>query len=417
MFPSARVAFALMLMVSTAALAQSDAAREAFDNGTAAFESEQYARALEHYLSARELGIDGPAVSYNIAVSYYRLGDLDNATREFSLIADTYPSFRELAQYNLGLIAQRQNEAAAADDYFSQALQNTQNEVIRRLANRQLRPGSSEQAGRWFGLLDLRYGHDDNVRLLSDDEPLANSISADSNTTELTAFVSGPLSDDQGLRFDGTFYFSRFGDASFFDQNYIRLGLSYQWTAGNWRIDAGPHLSQSTLDGDGYEDRTGAGIRFRKSLSPQLTLSFRFLHDNVDAGSARFLFVDGDRDWAEMRLDRSVESGSLTFLVSTESNDRGITIASNRQKIGLGYRHDFSPDWSADFEGRYSQSSYDDLATPRDEDLTELSIGATRILSNNWTVNALITTASNDAIAPYSYDRNRFSFGLAKSFY
>jgi tetratricopeptide (TPR) repeat protein len=417
----------LALAVSMAVEAQQSSARDSFAAGSAAFTDEDYLRALSLFQAARDAGLPGPAVDYNIAVSHYKLGNYEQAGAEFRLIVERYPAMRALAQYNLGLVAQRLGQPTTAESYFRQALANAEDEKIRALAARQLDEGeqvasavaveSTNSANRWYSLLNARLGNDDNVRLISDEVPVPAGLEAESSVTEFTAFVTGPLSAEPGLRFDGSFYASRYGDASFFDQNYLSAGLVYQWQPGQWRAEAGPHLSHSTLDGDSYEQRLGMTIGVRRSLSSTLSFGTRFVHDEVDSGSSQFAFLDGSRDWIEVRIDRTTLNGRLTASYSIESSDRGATIATSRNRLLLRYRYSFTEHWLATVTGSLRQSSYDDLATPRDEDLKDLTFELTRNLSRNWAVTAFLSTADNDAPTPFDYERTRFSVGIGKTFY
>lgn len=414
---AAFVSFVTLAVSTTTQAQDATAAREAFTEGTAAFSGEDYALALSKFQAALDAGMEGPAVHYNIAVSYYKLGDFDHAKAEFSLIAERYPAMRELAQYNLGLVARRQGEQEAAEAYFREALENNQDEKIRRLAAMQLHSRSAAGNGRWYGLINTRFGHDDNVRLVSNDVPVSSGVSAESRSTEFTALLSGPLSAIPGFRFDGSLYAIRYADASFYDQNFVRFGVVYQWRWGRWLAEGGPQLSFSTLDGDSYEQRTGAGLRFRRDISPELSFAARYIHDQVDSGAARFEFVEGSRNWYELRLDHNKARGRMTFTYSLESNNRGSTIASTRNRLALRYRYPFNAQWTADFEGSFRRSSYDDLATPRNENLTALSIDVTRHLTREWDITASMSLSSNDTVAPYSYDRKQFAFSFGKTFY
>jgi hypothetical protein len=324
---------------------------------------------------------------------------------------------RELAQYNLGLVAQRQGDDRSAERYFRQALENSQDEKIQRLAATQLRPEPLVERARWYSRLNTRIGYDDNVRLVSDDVPIPADQSADSMSTEFWGLISGPLSAAPGFRFDGSLYSVRYQDASFYDQNYVRVGAVYRWQWRDWLAEAGPQLSLSTLDGDGYEERGGVSFRVRRDLNSQLAFRAHFTHDEVDEGDARFAFVEGSRDWLELSLDRRNGQNRLIASYALESNDRGVNIASTRHRFSLRYRYSFNALWNADIQGSFRRSSYDDLALPRDEDLTELSLGLTRSLPRNWEVNGFLAVSDNSSVEPFSYDRSRFSIAISKSFY
>lgn len=411
--------FAGLAALSSSSWAQEsqNPASQAFAAGTSAYAEQDYFRALSYFQEARDAGIQGPAVHYNIAVCHYRLGDYDAAGSAFSLLADRFPAMRALAQYNLGLVAQRQGDDQAARQRFRQALENSDDETIQRLATAQLSPAPAVESGRWYRQINTRISHDDNVRLVSDDVPSPSGQSAESMSTEYWASISGPLSGAPGFRFDGSLYSVRYQDASFYDQNYLRLGGVYRWQWGNWLAEVGPQLSLSTLDGDGYEERTGVAFRVTRSINAELAFRGRFSHDEVDAGDARFAFVEGSRDWLELSLDRRNAAKRVTFSYALESNDRGPNIASTRHKLSLRHRYSINTRWETDIEGSFRRSSYDDLAQPRDEDLTSLSFGLTRNLANDWRINGTVAWYDNSAVAPFSYDRNRFSIALNKVFY
>lgn len=394
-----------------------EAASRAFADGTAAYAAQDYQRALAYFQDALDAGIQGPAVHYNIAVCQYRLGDYESAESEFSLIAARFPAMAELATYNLGLVAQKQGNDLAAEAYFRQVLEDTEDEKLRGLAASQLTPEAVDEPGRWYRQLNTRIGYDDNVRLVSDDVPLPAGQSAQSSSTEFWALVSGPMAAAPGFRLDASLYSVRYRDASFYDQNYLRLGMLYRWRWGNWLAETGPQFSYSTLDGDAYEERGGIAFRASRNINTRLTFRAQLSHDDVNAGDPRFDFVEGSREWLELSFDRHSARDRLTYSYAVESNDRGVNVASTRQKLSLRYRRAFATTWETDVSGSYRHSSYDRLAQPRDEDLTELSFGLTRNLARNWEVTGTLALADNSSVVPYSYDRGRFSIAVNKIFY
>jgi len=415
-----RFAFlAIVLFAGTPVAAQQGAAgaSEAFASGTAAFERDDFERALGYFESARDAGLGGPAVHYNIAVANYKLGRYDAARSEFALIAERFPAMRELAEYNLGLVALRQGDEGEAEEHFRWALENAQDEKIRRLAELKLPAPTPPSTVRWYRLLNVRLGHDDNVRLLSDDVALPSGTSADSASTELTGFLSGPIGRSRGLRFDGSLYTIRYQDAPFFDQDVLQIGLHYQWRFGRWQAEAGPHLSFSTLDGDGYENRSGAELRLRRALGLRSLFGARLVHDEIGEGDARFAFVEGSRDWLELRFEQQHERGRLAFSYAVEASDRSSSIASGRDTLRFRYRHSLGARWAAEWEGQFRRSDYGGSATPRDEDLLELGFGLTRSFSDRLSLDGRLVASDNDAPGPYSYTRRRVVLSLSSTFY
>lgn len=397
--------------------AEASTGAEAFAAGTAAFENEDYELALSEFERARDAGTEGPAVHYNIAVSNYKLGRYEAARDEFSLIAERYPSMRELAEYNLGLVALRLGDEAAAQSHFLWAAGNSRDEKIRQLAEAQLGAPAAPSRARWYRMLNVRLGHDDNVRLLSDEFALPDGTSAGSAATELTGFVSGPIAAGRGLRFDGSLYTIRYRDAPFFDQDFMQIGLHYQWDWGDWQAELGPHLSYSTLDGAGYENRAGAEFRLRRTLSARSLFGARLIHDEISAGDGRFSFVEGSRDWLELRLEQRYASGRLAVSYALESSDRSPQIASGRDVVRLRYRHSFDSRWAAELDSQFRRSDYGAADVSRNEDLVELGVGLTRTLSERWALEGRVVTSDNDAPEPYSYTRTRFTLSLTATFF
>jgi tetratricopeptide (TPR) repeat protein len=397
---------------------------EAFAAGTAAFEGEDYAVALAHFEEARALGLDGPAIHYNLGVCYYKLGDWRSARTAFELVADRYAAMRGLAEYNLGLVAQKQQRSQEAEAFFRQALANSDDEAIRQLALRQLElaprpePEPVREPKQWLTLVDARLGHDDNVLLLAEDIPLPDGQSAESRFTEIWALISGPASSELGIRFDGSVYAVRYADASIFDQSVIRVGAAYEWRWGAWQAEAGPHASYTTLDGDSFEQRLGVGLRFSRNIAPQTALGVRLVHDEIDEGKARFAAFAGTRDWLELRVDHDIADGRLTLAYARESNDRqGEYVSADRDRLSVRYRHFFDQRWLGDVQATWRDSRYGELAQPRDEDLKELSFALTRNLPRSWQVGGEVSFGDNASnVETFVYDRNRMAVGVTKQF-
>lgn len=406
----------ILFLALTTTVRAADQSGESFAAGVAAFNAQDYARALVLFQAALDAGLEGPAVHYNIAVASYKLGHYRRAETEFGLIADRYPAMRGLAEYNLGLVAEKLGNPQAAQRHFRRAARTAEDAKVRTLAERRLRPERSSKPI-WYSSFNTRVGHDDNVRLLSSDVLAQNGLAAASDSTEITAIVSGPLSSGPGLRFDGSFYAVRYSDASFFDQDFLGLGLAYQWRAGRWLAEVGPHLTDSTLDGDGYEQRTGIGVRVRRNVTSTTTFGIRYSYDDVNSGAARFAYVEGSRDWLELRVDHRGDQSRLTARYSIESNDRSVDFASRRDQVSLLYRYDFSDRWRADVRGSLRRSDYRDATVPRTENLKEMGLDVTRALPNKWEINASLANFRNSSVNPYSYTRTRLTVGFTKSFY
>jgi len=392
-----------------------------FAAASAAFEDSDYLQALALFQNARDAGIQGPSVHYNIGVCQYRLGNYAGAENAFRTVADGYPAMRGLALYNLGLVRLRQGRDAEAAQLFSQARDDSSDQKVTQLAETMLQrmtpAARATRPPRWRSMADFNIGYDDNVALI-DEASLPAGQSVDSAFTELFGAISGPLTNVPGFRFDGSAYAVSYADAGEYDQVALRLGGAYQWTTADWYIEAGPHLNRSTLDGDGFEQRLGADLRLWRALTSSTSLSIRFSHHEIDSVESRFAFIDGSREQFQILWNRRGQAGRVTLGYDLELNDRdNASVSPTRNRLWARYRYNASPEWAADVRLALRSSSYDDLTVVRDEDLADLSLGYVRHLSDGWQLSGRYRWSDNDSnIGFFAYSRNRLTIGLTKNF-
>ena len=141
-------------------------ARTLFDQGVTLFQAGKPEQARYQLLAARQAGWRSPALAYNLGVVNYQLGRYGDAAREFRSLLDT--PHRDLARYNLALIALAHEDTAQARKIFTNLAERAQNDKIRSLAARQLSrlpdESSHRQGPRYSsGLVLIGAGHDSNV--------------------------------------------------------------------------------------------------------------------------------------------------------------------------------------------------------------------------------------------------------------
>src|SRR5690606_4731507 len=324
------------------------------------------------------------------------------------------------AEYNLGLVALKQNDAATAERHFRAALASTDDETIVYLARRQLAFEDERVADprpERVALVDARLGYDDNVLLLADEIPLPDGESAESRFLELWAMMSRPIA-ESGIRIDGSVYALRYAEASMFDQAMIQIGVPYAWTNGTWRAEAGPQLGWTTLDGRLLDRRLAIAARVSRDIGQRSAIELRLAHDEIDEGDSRYAFFAGDRDVLELRLERRGERGTLRLMHAVERNDRdAATVSPRRTRWAARYRYDLSASWLVDIEVSQRRSRFHELAEPRTENLGEVELEATRMLSDDWLLSAGVGLADNDSkVETVAYRRMRVSVGVMKQF-
>jgi hypothetical protein len=400
--------------------AASTAVADDWSSGQQAFTAGDYASALQYFESARDAGLDGPAVHYNIAVSQFKLGRYGDAGQTFALIARQYPKMRGLAEYNLGLVARRLGNTPQARVHFLRAYQlSPDNREIRVLASRRLRELEPEvrKASRWTGAIGIRAGHDDNVAL-RDDAGLPVGTTAESPMVDLFAVVQGPWTGRSGFRLDGSAYVLRYFDADEFDQSQFSGRVFYEWRPDDWRTQLGVHASFGTLGGDAFDRKLGVNASVARYLGHAGMIDLRYAYDDVSDADAQFAGISGSRQQVDLRYRWFRLGHRIQLQVGLETNDRADPgVSPDRTRFGAGYR--YTPErglgYGADIEMR--NSDYKNLATPRDEDLLTLGADVTYTLRNDWQLSFELQYSDNDSTdATYSYDRTRVTIGAMKLF-
>jgi tetratricopeptide (TPR) repeat protein len=406
----------LLATVGVAAAAAADdwaLAQQAFDAG-------DYASALRFFESARDAGLDGPAVHYNIAVSQFKLGRFQDARQTFTLIARRFPQMRGLAEYNLGLVARRLGDERQARAHFLRAYElSPDNREIRVLASRRLRELEPDvrTAARWSGAFGVRAGHDDNVAL-RDEAGLPVGTTAESPMADVFAVIQGPWSGRSGFRLDGSAYLVRYFDADEFDQSQLRGGVFYDWRPDDWRIQVGIHASFGTLGGDAFDRKVGVNGSAVRYLGRSGAIDLRYAYDDVSDADSQFAGISGSRQQVDLRYRWYRFGHRFQAYYGLETNDRADPgVSPDRTRFGIAYRYapDRGPGYGAAIETR--NSDYSDLATPRDEDLLTLSAELTYALRGDWTLSLELRHSDNDSTdATFSYQRTQVTIGAMKHF-
>ncbi len=397
------------------------AATADWESGNQAYAAGNYRLALQHFAAARDDGLNGPAVHYNMSVCNFKLGQFEQARSGFQLIADRYPKMRGLAEYNLGLVARRTDNDVAAVDHFVKAYrQSSQNRKLRILASHRLRELEPElrAASKWTGVLGMRAGYDDNV-VLRDETGLPSTLSTESPMADLFASIKGPYNGRNGFRVEGSLYVIRNFDADEFDQAGVYGGAMYDWRRGNWRLQFGAHAGAGSLGDDAFDRKTGANFQAIRYLNPNSELGLSYVYDDVQAADNRFAGIDGSRQQLQARY--RWYSGDRRFVLRyrQEENDRlAAEVSPQRKTLSAAYRLRADYGWGYEGSINLRNSRYNEMLVPREEDLLTVRLAVTRTLAQNWVLLLDYRSSSNDSSDPaFSYDRNVITVGAMKEFW
>lgn len=415
-----RLKFACALLLLTfSGVAGADPSLD-FEAGKKAFGEGDYALAVDYFEQARDAGLGGPAVHYNIAVAQYELARYRMARDTFELIARQFPNMRALAEYNLGLVAERLAEDEAAEEHFRRAWElSDDDQKLRYLAAQRLEDYAEAEDSQpaWNGAVGVRAGFDDNVAL-RDDLALPVGTTTESPMADVFANVSGPWRNDEGVRFEGSAYLVRYADADEFDQAEIRAATFYEWRLRDWRVRTGVHASASTLGGESFDRKFGVNARALYFLGERATLEGRYTYDDISDADALFAGIAGTRHQLDFRYSYYYENHRVHLRYWLEENDRlNPGVSPERDRIDVMYR--YQPQTGLGFEAGIERrsSDYADLEIPRNEDLTTLRAALTWELPDAWLVLLELRSARNESNDPdFDYDRNQATVGIMKYF-
>ncbi len=428
---------AVCATIQTAA-AQPEDPQLAFAAGSSAFAAGEYQDAAAWFQAALDAGLDEPAVHFNLAVSRYRHGDYAAAQRQFQAIAQRFPELAALATYNLGLTLVRLRRNDDAADAFDAVRSSADADpALVAMAEQMLvevapgrdtwDPGSPDpdsrsvavQRGSWSrqAVVDVTAGYDSNVLLV--DEALLDDV-GDGGSAYLQAFawLAATRAGDGGPRFNASAYLVRYPDARTYDQNIARLAAAYRIVHSGWHLDPGLHLSFATLDGDGFERRTGFTFDARSALGDHITLGLRATIENVTELDDQFAWLAGRRVLLRAALDQTLRNALLQWSVDVEHNRRDDPgVSPRRTRAAVRYRQSLSGSWEMRYGLAYRISRYSRLPVARSERLTELTVGGLRPLADGWYLAVEARRAFNASRDPlFDYHRSGIEIGLQRAF-
>jgi tetratricopeptide (TPR) repeat protein len=149
------------LLAPSLAAADTVTVQAAFDRANAAFRSGDYEAALADYNEALAGGKDNARLFYNMGLAHYRLGQYSQAQWAF-MEAQKDDRMAALAQYQLGVLANREGDKDSAERWFKRSLNNADSPKLRLLSVRALEKIGAAQP-RFESAFAAGLGHDSNA--------------------------------------------------------------------------------------------------------------------------------------------------------------------------------------------------------------------------------------------------------------
>lgn len=426
--------FALCLLIAwpTIGLADTEAsAKKKFLAGVQAFQQENLVKARTLLEAAAET-LSSKALTYNLGVVYYRLGEYDKSRQMFETLLPT--NQRALAFYNLGLIALAEDDTTKARHAFRNAAKNSSKENLTKLAYGQLKELGSELPSQpWQALVSLGAGYEDNIALFPD----SAATTLDSSFFESVNAVSGyPLrSGNHALKILAQLYGRRYNEYKGFDTYLARLELAWAYLPDGYRFNLGIGGDQLWQGSESREQRMRVFTDFqvkgclRDSVRDRCTLGLEA--EQVEAAE-RYRPYDGQRYQFETKYRTRFGDWTWDVRYRVDYNDRrdldtgteSFSVSPLTQTARLGLDYEVTSNWSLGASANYGFRHYQTdhrlqipeglLTIRREDNRFAYSIKTAYKLTSALSMSLDVEQVQNNSnIDRYDYDRRTATLSLA----
>lgn len=390
-----------ILLASNALAAAGD---NDFKQGLKAFRAEQYDSAVKSFEQARRKGNKSSALFYNLGVSYYKTKHYPEAEQAFTQLLND-DKFRQLAQYNLGLVNLELKKTLAAVDWFYLASAKDGDPKITALANRMLDIYDPQKPKQTVsGIISLAYGHDSNVNIVSTESPTHES----DTYLELFGFVNIPAGP---VVINADLYRQDYQTVNSADFTQLNAGVLYPTKASGWNLTPSVYLAKSELGGDSYETIIDARFEAITRLTPKSELLLRYRYSDISADAAAYDYLAGSRQQFRAQHTSDTAAGQLRLRYELEVNDRQNLPTANysptRNTLRARLKQLFTGSWQFKEELEWRNSQYGEAAgITRDDTRYQLTLAADNRFSKDWHAGLRYTyTDNNSNLASETYTR------------
>jgi len=340
-----------------------------YESGVQAFKAGHYGQALQHFEAARRQGNASANLTYNLAVTCYKLKRYDQSERLFRQLKGN-PRYRDIARYNLGRIAMRRGNATVAARRFREVRRTSHNEKLRYLAGEALKKlGYSQASGTpakdWLVLLNAGGGYNDNPLAFPGTQQAPVNAKSDSFMEFLgygQKYLDGRSG--HGLRLYGFAFTKQYMSTSIVDVTLASIGLARENTYGDWQYEYGGNIGHSQVDGHTLTNRLQGDFRLARSFGEnKLSLTYRPAYH--DAGG-HYSYLNGWQHKVDLRWRRRIGNLRWTARYRFEYNSRDnlktattyLSFSPLRNAILLEADWHVMPDLTLTAGGKYSHSDY-----------------------------------------------------------
>lgn len=398
------------------------AAQDDFNEGVTYFKQQQYRQAAQAFTRSYKSGLKTPALFHNLGVSYYKLHNYPQAKNYFEL-AHAYPQQTMLAEYNLGLVAKKQNKIALAHQHFKFVKTSAHDSKLVTLARMQLGEIQiSQPQQRWSAYINLAYGHDDNITVVSD----TTATKQASNFASIYASADYQLlgDSDSNLTLEGNVSgYDYYVDYRRYDNSRHSLTISGMFRTGSWSNNLALSKIIDTYGYLDYQTITRYTAKAKTNISQNNKLRFRYSHDKITSDNLLYYYLGGVRQRFRTEIRNYGKSHYFKLYHELEINDRTDTATASfsptRNKVRAFYEQSLSPSIKIGANLVYRTSLYPAKAATAERVDKRQTIGIqfSYKFSKSLKVRAEIEQIDNNSTnTVYAYQRELSSISLIASF-
>lgn len=387
-----------------------------FNQGADFFEQGDYQKAASRFEQARQQGLKSPALLYNLASSYYKLKRYDIAEKYF-LKLRKLPKMRTLAEYNLALTAEKQQQKNKARRYLQSVIQNSNNAGLTKLAKAKLQ--HTPPVSKTYSLYtSLNMGQDSNINIA---EINATSLSDTFNQVIVSANYLLSRQKSSGWFADLSYYQLQYANESLFDNSELAYGISKRQKLNKWSFKYALQQARSTYGGADYQSILRLNFYAYYRLDKKQRLNFSYRYNDITSKTTSTA-LQGSRQYlkGEYRYYSGHSSQKLSY--ELELNNREDSTSSSfsptRHRIRYQHSHYFDNHWRLIGELDLRQSNYPTIAAESRRDTRiRASLSANYRFSKTLKFKSRYSYTDNQSNIPTdSYTKQLFTIGLSKLF-
>ncbi len=396
-------------------------ATETFNDAARLFKQKNYSAAIKKFKMAEKQGIKSVALYYNLASSYYRTGQYDRA-REYFEKVKSFKRMKTIAEYNLGLIAEKQNNKTLAKQLYASVNKNSKDKKLRVLAvNRLNALTGNKQAKKWSAYIGLFYGNDDNVNFA----PSGVSSNRSDNFFDFTAsadyFISGTSTN--GWLVEASYSSIDYRKENNSDETDVGVGIKkYHKINADWQSQYSVNYYTLDYAGGDYQTIIRLGAWGRKKLSRNERLYLRYRYDDISSENATYNYLQGTRQKFRVEYRQYNRTNNKKVYYELEVNNREDRATSSysptRHTVRGKYTWKFNPQWRLTADGSYRISAYPAKGSQnRNDKRIKLAAYLDYYFDRKTKLRTkMVYTDNNSNTNSFDYTRTVISVGVSRRF-